>query len=55
MEKSNWENSWVGDLVMGECKDRQRKSCNAETNCKHSEWGYGRLSLGNVYTCQGFF
>jgi hypothetical protein len=26
-----------------------------KTNCKHSKGGYGRLPLGNVYTCHGFF
>ncbi len=40
---------------MGKCKDKQRKSCNIETNCKHFEGGYGRLPLSNVYTCHGFF
>ncbi len=39
---------------MGECKDRQRKHCIVQTNCKHSEGGYGRLPLGDVYTCHGF-
>ncbi len=45
----------MGGLAMGECEDRQRKSCNIETNCKHSKRGYGRLPLDNVYTCDGFF
>jgi hypothetical protein len=54
MEKKNWQNVWMGGLVMGECKDRQRKSCNTKTNCKHSKWGYGRLPLGDVYTYHFF-
>jgi hypothetical protein len=45
----------MDDLVMGECEDKQRKSCNTKTNCKHSKGGYGRLPLNNVYTCDGFF
>jgi hypothetical protein len=45
----------MGGLAMGECEDRQRKSWNIETNCKHSKRGYGRLPLDNVYTCDGFF
>ncbi len=27
MEKGNWQNRWMGDMVIGECQDRQRKSC----------------------------
>jgi hypothetical protein len=55
MKKKNWQNRWMGSLVMGDCKDRQRKFCNIKTNCKHSKRGYGRLSLSDVYTCHGFF
>ncbi len=44
----------MGNVAMGECKDRQRKSCVTKTNCKHFERGYGRVPLGNVYTCHGF-
>jgi hypothetical protein len=44
----------MGGLTMDKCKDRQRKSCITETNYKHSKGGYGRLPLGNVYTCHGF-
>jgi hypothetical protein len=44
----------MGGMVMGECKDRQRKYCIAQTNCKHSKRQYGKLPLGNVYTCHGF-
>jgi hypothetical protein len=50
MEKCNWQNRW-----MGKCKDKQKKSCNIETNYKHSKGGYGRLPLHNVYTCHEFF
>ncbi len=45
----------MGGMAMGKGKDRQRKSCNTKTNCKHFKGGYGRLPLGNVYTCHGFF
>ncbi len=55
MEKNNWQNRWIGGLAMGECKDRQRKFYIIETNCKHCKGGYGRLPLGDVYTCHGFF
>jgi hypothetical protein len=44
----------MGGMAMGKCEDRQRKFCIAQTNCKHSR-GYGRLPLGDVYTCHGFF
>ncbi len=44
----------MSGLAMGECKDRQRKSCNTKTNYKHSKGGYGRLPLDNFYTCHGF-
>ncbi len=55
MEKNNWQNKWMGGLAMGKCKNGQRKFCITKTNCKHFEGGYGRLPLGNVYTCHGFF
>ncbi len=41
-------------MAMGECKDCQRKSYIAQTNCKHYERRYGRLPLDNAYTCHGF-
>jgi hypothetical protein len=44
----------MGDMVMGECKDRQRKFWIAQKNCKHSKGGYGKLPLSDVYTCHGF-
>ncbi len=44
----------MGCMAMGECENKQRKSCIAQTNYKHSEGGYGRLPLGNVCTCHGF-
>ncbi len=50
-----WQNIWMGSLAMGESKDRQRKSCNIETNCKHFKGRYGKLPLGDVYTCHGYF
>jgi hypothetical protein len=43
----------MGSMAMGECRNSQRKSCIAQRNCKHIEGGYGRLSLGDVYTCHG--
>ncbi len=45
----------MGDMVMGKCEDWQRKSYIIQTNYKHFERGYGRLPLGNVCTCHGFF
>jgi hypothetical protein len=45
----------MGNMVMGKCEHRQKKSCIIKTNCKHSKGGYGRLPLGNVDTCHGFF
>jgi hypothetical protein len=44
----------MGDMAMDEWKDKQIKSCIVQTNYKHSEGGYGRLPLGNVYTCHDF-
>jgi hypothetical protein len=44
----------MGGMTMDECKDKQIKSCIVQTNFKHSKGGYGRLPLGNVYTCHGF-
>jgi hypothetical protein len=31
----------------------KKKSCIAQKNYKHSKGGYGRLPLGDVYTCHG--
>jgi hypothetical protein len=44
----------MGGLTMGKCRVRPRKSYNTETNYKHSKGGYGKLPLGDVYTCHGF-
>ncbi len=55
MEKEIWQNKWMGGMAMGECKDKQIKYCIVQTNYKHSKGGYGRLPLGNVYKCHGFF
>jgi hypothetical protein len=30
------------------------KSCIAQIECKHFQGRYGRLQLGDVYTCHGF-
>jgi hypothetical protein len=51
----SWQNKWMGGIAMGECKNKQIKSCIIQTNCKHFRKGYGRLQLNNVYTCHGFF
>ncbi len=40
---------------MGKCENKQRKSCITKTNYKHFERGYGRLPLGDLYTCHAFF
>ncbi len=55
MEKNNWQNKWMGSMATGECEDKQRKSYITKTNCKHSEGGYGKLPLHNIYTCHGIF
>jgi hypothetical protein len=55
MEKENWQNNWMGNMAMGECKNWQRKFCITQRNYKHIEGGYGRLPLGNVYACHGNF
>ncbi len=39
---------------MGECKNKQKKSCIAQTDYKHFQGRYGRLQLSNVYTCHKF-
>jgi hypothetical protein len=44
----------MGGMAMGECKDRQKKFCIAQISYKHLKGGYGRLPLGDVYTCHGF-
>jgi hypothetical protein len=42
-------------MAMNECKDYQRKTYIAQTNCKHYEGRYGRQPLNDLYTCHGFF
>ncbi len=54
MEKGNWQNKWMGGMVMGKCENRQKKSCIVQTYCKDFKGGYKRLQLGEVYTCHGF-
>ncbi len=54
MEEGNWQNTWMGDMAMGECQDRQRKACIVQTNYKHFQGKYGRLWLDDVDTCHGF-
>ncbi len=44
----------MGNMVMGECQNRQRKSCITQTNGKHFKGGYGKLPLGDVHTCHEF-
>ncbi len=53
MEKSNWQNSGMGSMAMGKCKDGQKKSFYYETKCEHFQGWYGGLQFGNVYTCNG--
>ncbi len=50
----SWQNKWMGGMAMGECENKQRKSCITKTNYKHFQRVYGRLQLGNVYTYHGF-
>ncbi len=44
----------MGDMAMGKYEDKQRKSCIVKINCKDFQGIYGRLQLGDVYTCHGF-
>jgi hypothetical protein len=50
----SWQNKWMGGMAMGECKDKQKKSCITQTDCKHFQRGHGRLQSDNVYTWHGF-
>jgi hypothetical protein len=43
----------MDDMLMDQ-NEYIRKISIAQTNCKHSKGGYGRLSFGDVYTCHGF-
>jgi hypothetical protein len=43
MEKGDWQNKWMGNMVMGECKDKQIIFFIVETNYKHFKGLYGRL------------
>ncbi len=45
----------MGGMVMGECQHKQRMFCITQKNYKHFEGRYGKLPLGDVYTCHGFF
>jgi hypothetical protein len=45
----------MGGMAMSKCEYKQRKSCIVQTNYKYFQGGYGKLQLGNVYTCHGFF
>jgi len=45
----------MGDMVMGKCQDRERKSCIIQINYKHFQGGSRGLQLGDVYTCNGLF
>ncbi len=53
VEKVNWQNNWMGDMVMGECKNWQRNSCIAQKIYKRTKGGYGKLPMGDVYKCHG--
>ncbi len=54
LENGNWQNRWIGNMPMGKCKKKPKKSCIAQTNHKYFQGGFGRLQLGNVYTFHGF-
>ncbi len=51
LEWKNQVNEQHGD---GQMQRLIKKSYIIQTNCKHSKGGYGRLPLGNVYTCHEF-
>jgi hypothetical protein len=36
IEKKNWQNKWMGDMVMDKSENRQWKSCITKKNYKHS-------------------
>jgi hypothetical protein len=55
MEKGNWQNKWMGDMVMGKCEGRQKNYFHIQTNYKHFQGGYRGLQFFYVYTCNGFF
>jgi hypothetical protein len=55
MEKGNWQNRQMNSKAMGECEDRQKEFCIVQIDYTHFQGGYGRLQLGYVYTCHGFF
>ncbi len=44
----------MGNMAMGKCKDWQKNFYIVQTNFEDYKGGYGRLPLGNVYTCHGF-
>ncbi len=46
---NEWATWWWANA-----KIDRKKFCITETNCKYFEGGYGRLQLGDVYTCHGF-
>jgi hypothetical protein len=45
----------MGGMVMGECKDRQRKFCIAQIDYTHFQGGYGKLQLGGFTHAMDFF
>jgi hypothetical protein len=51
MEKNNWQNSGMDNMVMGKCEGGQIESFYNETNCEHFQGWYGGLQFGTVYTC----
>ncbi len=55
MEKTNWQNKWMANMALGECKDTQRKFCIIQTNCKHSKGEYGRLPWAMFAHAMDFF
>jgi hypothetical protein len=45
----------MGGMAMGKCEDKQWKFRISQIDYKHFQGTYGRLQLGNIYTCHGFF
>jgi hypothetical protein len=45
----------MGNMVMGECQNRQRKSCIIQTNSKHSKGGYGNYHWAMFTHAMNFF
>jgi len=55
MEKGNWQNKWMGDMVMGKCEHTQRNYFHIQTKYKHFQGGYGDYNLAMFTHAMEFF